>query len=149
MELFDDYKRAENQLAALARGWDRIDEQLEFLAEYWPKMCNEKKGFKSSLESVSTAPWKMNGKVLEKAFSILITPLATEGEQGQEIYAELLVLMPSSLNGGMVETARILLDKELAVYSATGRKLAEGGEGSMPFRLLVSILNQVLSAKTA
>lgn len=149
MKLVDDCKEAERHLAGLASGWKKVEHQLEYLADYWPSICSQLKGFRASIEPVSPAPWRMNGKVLGKEFSILVNPLAVEGEQGYELYAELLVLVPTPLEGTMVNAARILLDRELAVYSAPGRKLAEGGNDTVPFRLLVSILGQVLSTETA
>lgn len=149
MELLSDCSVAQNQIARLSRGWKKVEDQLEYLADYWPSLCEQYKAFRSSAELVSTIPWNMKGQALGKGFSVIATPLAVGSGEQQSIYGELLVLVDRPFGQEKVQAARLLIDGELTLYSKPGVAITERGDDTVPFKLFVSIVSQVLSTEMA
>lgn len=147
MELLNDCNAAPNQLGRLSRGWRRIEERLEYLEGYWPTVCEQYKGIRSSIDLVSKNPWSMKGQALGKGFSLSVTPLAVGSGEQQSIYGELLVLVDRPFGQEKVQAARLLIDVELTLYSEPGVAITDSDDEVVPFKLFLSIINQVLSTK--
>ncbi|SEC74835.1 hypothetical protein [Pseudomonas anguilliseptica] len=149
MEILHNVNELPYQIARFKTAWKSIGEQLDHFAEHWPGLCEKNFAQAASIQKVKASIWQMDGKVLDKLFSVQATPLVLGDNESPKIYAELVITTPNTKNGETVELGRMLIDRESELFSTSGEKLLANHDDYASYKLFTSIINAVLRAAAA
>lgn len=144
MEIIQDVNKLPFQIARYKSAWKSIEEQLEHFEQFWPSLCGQYFANAVHIERAKASMWQLDGTAFGKPFRIQASPLAQGDDESPKLYAELVITMPSIMNGDSVELGRMLIDRESELFSADGEKLMGNYDDRASYKLFTSIINAVL-----